>query len=102
MKQDLTKDKVLQGGLDAVVVMCRHLEIPWSIKGSSRKYSLKMDRCTVQVGTKVFSEVGDDCELRALKAAVFYMIKTYQCFAEYREHLEIQPNEEDEAIQGLA
>lgn len=92
----------LNNALQALDACCRTLNMPYVIKKGFKRWSYKIDVCTVIVGNKSFSSHGDDCMRKVIKETVLYLVKTYSVFSDIKEELDKNKKDEIESLQGLS
>jgi hypothetical protein len=84
------KEQILALGMDGLDIIARHINggTPYSVKVSFSRYGFHIKRATVDIYGKSFTEVGEKCIEKAIKAAIVYAVRTFTNFAEMKEDME--------------
>ena len=92
--------ELIEVGLQALIDFCRKINKPYSIQGRFKVYGYEVENCTVSVSGHRITHWGTDCQVKAIRDMMKYLISNFDQLSEYRQILIAV--EEKEYVQGLA
>lgn len=80
-KINIDETNIKTVGMDSLVVMCRVLNLSFTVAYAYKRHKVNVERCTVALGGfKRFKAVGKNSMEDAIKKAILYLVETYSVF----------------------